>query len=79
MIEKFGPKLGDIKNYTSGNNNTTNQTKYGNAFSKFYMNNYPTNETEKLFDRLIETDQKKLEKLFGNAYTEYYSILQKGG
>jgi hypothetical protein len=79
MIEKFGPKLSDIKNYTSGNNNTTNQTKYGKAFSKFYMNNYPTNETEKLFDRLIEQDQKKLEKLFGDSYTEYYSILQKGG
>jgi hypothetical protein len=78
MIAKYGPSLYVIKNYVTGNN-TTDETKYGEAFSKFYMNNYPVQESQKLFDTLTEQDQKKLEKPFGDAYTEYNTILQKGG
>jgi hypothetical protein len=78
MIAKYGPSLDVIKNYVTGNN-TTDETKYGEAFSKFYMNNYPVQESQKLFDTLTEQDQKKLEKPFGDAYTEYNTILQKGG
>jgi hypothetical protein len=78
MIAKYGPSLDVIKNYVTGNN-TNDETKYGEAFSKFYMNNYPVQESQKLFDTLTEQDQKKLEKPFGDAYTEYNTILQKGG
>ena len=79
MIGKYGPSLNVIKNYVLGNGNVTDEIKYGKAFSIFYMNNYPLQETQKLFDTLTEQDQKKLEKLFGDAYAEYNTILQKGG
>ena len=73
MIAKYGPQLGTIKNYVSTNNNISDQIKYGKAFATFYMDNYPTNEGQSLFDTLIEENKNKLEKLFGNAYTDYVS------
>jgi hypothetical protein len=72
MISKYGSQIGVIQGTASSNPNVFNDKKYGTAFAKFYMDNYPTKEGADLFDLLIEDNAKKdLKDKFTNAYTEF--------
>jgi len=75
MIAKYGTQIELFKQYAAKEGkNVQDSVKYGKAFAKFYMNNYPTTENSNLFDILIEDKKNQLEKLFEKSYVDFVAM-----
>jgi hypothetical protein len=75
MIAKYGTQKDIFRTYANiGGSGLYDTTYYSKMYTGFYMNNYPTQIDDQLYDKLTPQSKTKIEKIMSAGYTEYMDL-----